>query len=360
MANPPLRIALGVDDALDGPPSRPASQPLIAVGGSAGRNVTARLLASVFGGACDATAGAQAEQPTIVAASPEAEAEPSWTPRIACLTNLRCDGLDSAGRRRWGSVALHRASVVRSLGSLARRTTLVVNADDSDCVAAASRHPGRLLTFGEDPSADIVATPLESTPGHQAFLIDWEGQTAAVSINTPGSAFRANCMAAIASGLAAGLDLPECVRGVERAAAPSGMLEPVVRGQSFPVVFDRATRPIALRSALEAARPAGGGRLLAVVRLADDARVAEAQIAAATGRADRVLCGGGTIVEGQDESVTQIDDRVAAIAVAIGLADEGDAVLIAGCGAEVLAAEKRVAEQLLQRRLSCDDRAAAA
>jgi UDP-N-acetylmuramoyl-L-alanyl-D-glutamate--2,6-diaminopimelate ligase len=361
---------------------------LVLVAGSVGKSVTTKLLASIFttagasvGTWTHATSeinGVSLEHPptmptdrkwqewvaacdtdgaTIVAVDPsQTQLLESLNPpaTVACLTHLRTDGLSTDSTRRWKSTQEHRKAIGRTLDRIDSNTPLAVNADDAESLAFASHHTGPLLTFGEQPHADIFAMPLDSFPGGQEFLVTVGRDTAAVSVGTPGTAFRSNCLAAIATGIAAGFDLTTCVRGIERAAAPQGMLEPVVCGQPFPVVLDRATRPLALRAAIVAARPAGGGRSYVAIRLSNNAPIANEQIAVAAKMADRVFAtGDAQLIETVPSNVTIVEDRVAAIAVAVGLADEGDAVLIAGCKRDN-STDRKITEQLLRRRLESD------
>ncbi len=386
-----LRKALSTPSHAEPRQSNPtqATPPLVLVAGSAGKSVTAKLLGSIF-----ATAGA----PVALWTSETAEvngsllrrnsstpidkqwrewldacdangaaivaANPSETPllrtlnppaTVACLTNLRADGLVTNGVRRWGSTQEHRRAIAQTLSRIDQNTPLAINAADADCVALASHHRGPLLTFGEQPHADIFATPLDSFPGGQEFLVTSGTATAGVSVGTPGAAYRSNCLAAIATGIAAGFDLATCVRGVERASAPEGMLEPLLCGQPYPVVLDRAMRPLALRASIIAARPAGGGRTYVAIQLSGDIRIASEQMAVAAKLADRVFAtGDAKQVESLPSNVTIAEDRVATIAVTVALADEGDAVLIAGCTTETISTDRKITEQLLRRRLESD------
>ena len=73
--------------------------------------------------------------------------------------------------------------------------------------------------------------------------------------------------------------------------------------------------------------------------------------------ADRVFATGEhTDLITAPDSVTIVPDRIAALAVAIGLADEGDAVLITGCRQDETSGtaechEKRAAAALVRRRM---------
>ena len=215
-----LRKALDTPSPIE---TKQVSPPLVLVAGSAGKSVTAKLIASIF-----ATAGASTglwtntttevnglaletkpsmpvdkqwqewltacdtEGAAIVAADPSqtelvSQLNPPAT--VACLTNLRADGLATDGSRRWKSNREHRAAICQALSQIDPNAPLTINADDADSVAFANRHAGPLLTFGEQPHADIFAMPLESFPGGQEFLVTSDTETAGVFVGTPGKAF---------------------------------------------------------------------------------------------------------------------------------------------------------------------------
>lgn len=278
-----------------------------------------------------------------------------------CLTAFRCDGLTPQGERRWDSVASHRAALRTAAGLSGFEGTLVTNADDPDCLRLAATHPGRLFTFGESGEADLQATAIDGHSGGQTFLVACGADSACVALPTPGRAARRDALAAIATALAGGMDLHAAVAGLDLAAATPGCLESVVEGQAFGAYLDFSVRPLDLADALEGAG-AVTGRVIAVVRLSEDASVAREQIATASRSADRVFAHGELDDSSQSlANVTVIDDRLAAMAVALGLAEEGDAVLVAGCTEGPRGTSDRNAVvKLLRRRLACEDTRAAA
>lgn len=279
------------------------------------------------------------------------------TPLVACLSSLRCDGLDAVGRPRWESVLAHRTAVTDALGALDSGVTLVVNGDEPECIRFASEHTGRVMTFGEGKTNDVRGVPVETHAAGQTFIVAIGGESACVAIGAPGRAARRDALAAIATAVSVGFDLQTAVRGVDLTPRVPGALSPVPCGQAFTVYLDAAVRPAELTDACEGAR--GSGRLLAVVKLADSAIVALRQLATASKFASRVFAYGRVELEDDTPAgVTVVDDRLAAIAVAIGLADDGDTVLIAGSHDEP--ADRELATKLLRRRLECEDRRAAA
>lgn len=292
----------------------------------------------------------------IIATTPRLMAHEQ--PLVACLTSLRCDTLDERGNQRWQSSESHRNAVLRSLGGIDSAVTLVTNADDAECQEFADEHTGRVITFGEGDQADIRGMMVENTPGGQELIVTAGGESIGVALPTPGRGARRDLLAAIATAVAVGFDL-------SKAAADSGVrpalplsLEPVSCGQPFTVMLDRAVGSLDLADAIEGAA-AGTGRTYITLRLADEARIAERQIAVASHMADRVIAHGDAgLLSDIPSGVTIVEDRLAAMAVVIGLADEGDTVLLAGCFDDEK--DRETATNLLRRRLACEDQRAAA
>ena len=161
-----------------------------------------------------------------------------------------------------------------------------------------------------------------------------------------------NALAVASVGLVLGLDRADLADGIGRVSPVRGRMEMVERGQPFTVVVDYAHKPQALEAALVAGRDmiGPGARLIVVFgcggdrdrgkrpemgalaeRLADvvvltddnprteDATAIIAEIAAGMRDADAALV---------------INDRAEAIEAALGRAEPGDLVLIAGKGHE--------------------------
>lgn len=351
--------------------------PLITIGGSIGRSTVAELVASIAlsqgrtiglrnsdleadGGGLDIPTD-QVNQwlgrcnmnevdLALLASNPQ-DTTIQQTPSVACVTSLRCDGLQSNGIRHWESSAEHRKAVEKSLGELSRQTTLVLNADDADCLALASTHTGPLLTYGELPHADVRAMAIESHTAGQVFIVTYGKESAALSVSLPGAAFRSNCLAAITTSVALGLKFEQAVRGVEVALPRSGMVEAIVCGQDFSLQLDRARRPQAIRAAIEAARSSTTGKVYVAMPLVNDASIANDQLSAAECMADRVFASTELEAFSSARSLTTlVEDRLQSLALAIGLADAGDVVL--AIGYDTHSEDRDLIEGLLRHRLT--------
>lgn len=175
-----------------------------------------------------------------------------------------------------------------------------------------------------------------------------------------------NLLAACAAGLTHGLDAAHIEAGIANCKAVPGRFERVDAGQPFLVIVDYAHTPDALRKALEVARGLRPRKLIAVFGCGGDRdrtkRPVMGQIAASL--ADRVIVtSDNPRSEDPDSIIAQVveglkshpapfqvePDRERAIVEAIGRAEEGDIVVIAGKGHETY-------QQLFDRTIHFDDR----
>ncbi|WP_454119197.1 UDP-N-acetylmuramate--L-alanine ligase [Microbacterium lacticum] len=177
---------------------------------------------------------------------------------IALITNVDPDHLD-----HWGSREAFYDAFVR-FGDEAREA-VVISSDDPGAqrVAAALRHP-RVVTFGEDASADVRVSEI-STDGPVSFALTHGGVSVAGRLAVPGAHNAINAAGAVAVLLALGYDLEPALRAVEGFAGTVRRFElhGVERGVS--VYDDYAHHPTEVAAALAAARSVvGDGRLIAI------------------------------------------------------------------------------------------------
>jgi len=156
---------------------------------------------------------------------------------------------------------------------------------------------------------------------------------------------RENAAGAVAAARVLGIDETAIRKGLGSVAGVPGRFESVEAGQPFSVIVDYAHTPDSLDNVLRAARELGPGRLTVVFGAGGDRdrekRPLMGRVAAA--RADRAIVTTDNprsedprtiaeeVADGQLEIVV---DRRAAIAQALGEANAGDVVVIAGKGAD--------------------------
>jgi UDP-N-acetylmuramoyl-L-alanyl-D-glutamate--2,6-diaminopimelate ligase len=197
-------------------------------------------------------------------------------------------------------------------------------------------------------AADVVAEGIVMGPDVTRFTLRSPWGSADIQLRLVGRYNVENALAAAASCGLAGASLDAIARGLGELPGVPGRLERVERGQDFAVLVDYAHTPDALAKALAAVREITTGRVHVVFGCGGDrdrAKRPEMAAAACTG-ADRVIVTSDNprgedpeaivaeIVAGADGPVAVEIDRRTAIRRAIGEAEPGDSVLIAGKGHE--------------------------
>ena len=231
----------------------------------------------------------------------------------------------------------------------------ILNTDDDTYAFFAERARDRVLTYGIDADADLRATELVADAGGSRFTLvapDWRGEA---RTPMPGRFNVSNALAALAIAHVAGVAWPVAVDALARTAGVPGRMERVDAGQPFAVVVDYAHTADSLAKVLRMLRPVTRGRLIAVfgsagerdptkrpamgrvsAELADLTVVTDEDPRLEDPRAINEAVADGARAAGaiDGESLLVIDDRREAIARAIGMAGEGDVVLLAGKGHE--------------------------
>ena len=244
----------------------------------------------------------------------------------------------------------------------------VVNADDPGSRYLLDRVESPLITVGFSEHAQLRAEMLERCPSEQTFLMMAGQETVPVRTHMIGDQHVYNCLSAAAVGLVLGLDLTTIVRGIESCEQVPGRMERIECGQSFSLFVDQAQSPVTLAASLHALKQVTSGRVLCVY----GASVwHDAQERAKFGRIGERHADVGVITSNNPghEPPLQIahdmldgcehpgrahiiPDRRKAIQWALGEAQPGDTVLVAGKGD---LAYQIVGEQLVP----FDDRAVA-
>ena len=274
----------------------------------------------------------------------------------ACFTNLSLDHLDYHG-----TLDAYAAAKAR-LFETAFTPRAAINVDDAfgrGLAADAARRGVAVLTFGATMPADVRAESVVSDARGSRFEVvtsirGAERQSWGVEVPLVGGFNVSNALAAAATAILLGYDLPTIAEGLAATTGVPGRLEPVVCGQHFLVLVDYAHTPDALAGVLAAVRPLAdaGGRVIVVFGCGGDrdhgkrapmgaAAVAGAELVVLTSDNPRsedpaaiaaeVL--GGIAADERDRVVVELDRR-RAIATAFAAARTGDVVVIAGKGHE--------------------------
>ena len=231
----------------------------------------------------------------------------------------------------------------------------VVNLDDAygEQLAAklAAEFPDtKLVTFGENPRAQVRAENVSLNFKNTTFRLVWPGGSMDVDSPLIGRYNVSNLLAAIATAWGLGRDPVVFLPRLKAFKGVPGRMERIDEGQAFNVLVDYAHTDDALRNALGMLRAITPGRLLVVFGcggnrdrtkrpLMTKAVQEFADFAFATADNPRTealaqifddMRGGVTA----PEKITWIDDRRRAISLALDMAKPGDCLLIAGKGHE--------------------------
>jgi UDP-N-acetylmuramoyl-L-alanyl-D-glutamate--2,6-diaminopimelate ligase len=288
---------------------------------------------------------------------------------VAAFTNLTQDHLDfHADMEEYFRAKRRLFEVAAEQGA-----TLIACVDDPYGARLARDFP-QAVTIGIDaPDATLRATDLRPGPHGTDFALDGLELHAPL----PGRFNVLNALVAIAAARALGVGDEAIVAGLPAAGSVPGRFEPVDEGQDFAVIVDYSHKPDALENVLRTARDMTTGRLIVLVGAGGDRDRGKRPLmgAAAANYGDLVVYTSDNprnedpeaiLAEvaagaGDRAGVERIVDRRAAIERAIGAAEGGDVVVLAGKGHETYQEfengrkepfdDREVAREVLRARL---------
>ena len=266
--------------------------------------------------------------------------------RFACtlFTNLTQDHLD------FHSTMDEYFAAKRLLFEIEGAGTRIVNVDDPYGRRLAGEF--ECVTFSAaGAEADYSAHGVEFDPPGARFQARTPHGELDLRTGLPGSFNVANALGALAAAVAMGVDPEAAAAGLARAARVPGRFEPIDEGQAFAVLVDYAHTPDSIENVLRAARRLTAGRLISVFGAGGDrdrdkrpkmgrAGGELSDLAVITSDNPRsedpaaIVAEVAAGAEGQAAEVEVEVDRRAAIALALGRAEPGDTVVIAGKGHE--------------------------
>ncbi|OGK81056.1 MAG: UDP-N-acetylmuramoyl-L-alanyl-D-glutamate--2,6-diaminopimelate ligase [Candidatus Rokubacteria bacterium GWC2_70_16] len=274
---------------------------------------------------------------------------------VAVFTNLTQDHLDFHG-----TLTEYRRAKARLFGLLAAglkpRRRAVINADDPAGLSMVAGLDLPTLTFGMSPTATVH--PIQVASGADGIRLRAETPGGPVALASPlvGEHNVMNLLGAVAVGWALGLAPDVAGRALSAVASVPGRFERVEAGQPFLVVVDYAHTPDALERVLATARKLVGaaGRLGVVFGCGGDRDRGKRPLMGgiAARLSDRVWVTSDNPRSEEPEAIiaeiatgiaaagpgaarhVTIPDRKTAIRDALGWAQAGDVVVIAGKGHE--------------------------
>ncbi len=348
--------------------------PVVAVTGSTGKTSTKDLLAAALP---DATASLRSFNnevgvPLTVLGVPDtahhvvlevgsrgrghiAWLAPAVQPDVSIITNLGVVHLET-----FGTVETLADSKWELVEALTDGGTAVLPVDESRLHRS---HSGSTLTFGMSPSADVAVAELALDDGGlPSFVLRTPIGTAAVRLPLPGAHQSLNAAAAVAAGMAVGVDLGTMVHGLETAAGSPWRME-IHRG-SFSVVNDAYNaNPDSVRAALHTVAAMPGRRIAVLGRMAELGQ-REAEEHRRMGAEAQKLGFAAVVVVGDDPGYASGAGSIAVSATDIehagtivtDLVRQGDVVLVKASRSVGL---EKLAAQLIDQAGPSPDRSAA-
>lgn len=229
----------------------------------------------------------------------------------------------------------------------------IINVDDASSQSLVQSTSGKVLTYGINNKADVVASNINLQAGGVSFDVSTPDQDFFLELKITGLFNVYNALAAICVGLTENIDPDDIKRALETVKGVPGRLEPVDVGQDFSVLVDYAHTPDGLENIIKAAREFTGGRVITVFGCGGDrdrkkrpimgeiaGRLSDYSIVTSDNpRTEDPLFIVSEVESGVRKAVDRtrysvIPDRREAIAHAVKMAEPGDVVLIAGKGHE--------------------------
>jgi UDP-N-acetylmuramoyl-L-alanyl-D-glutamate--2,6-diaminopimelate ligase len=223
----------------------------------------------------------------------------------------------------------------------------VVNVDDPYGARLAAELEG-VVTYALHTEADYRATDVDTALDGSQFVVHTPDGPLSLRSPLRGEFNVSNVLGALAAARSLGVSAQTCAAAIATAGQVPGRFETVDEGQPFAVLVDYAHTPDSLENVLRAARGLTASRLRVVFGCGGDRdRGKRPQMGEIARRlADDVIVTSDNprsedpeaiiaeVLEGSGGDVAHDADRRAAIAQALGNAEAGDVVVIAGKGHE--------------------------
>lgn len=267
--------------------------------------------------------------------------------RTGIFTNLSTEHLDYHGTLERYLKA--KAKLFEKLKG--KETTAIINIDDPHSSIISKLPSGRIITYGIEKKAEVMASNILSSPEGMSFLVRTSEGSLKMQLKLLGKGNVYNTLAAAGFAISVGVELPDIKTAFEGVGCVRGRFE-VVWKEDFTVVIDYAHTPQAMEMLLQSARSIVPGRIITVFGCGGD-----------RDKTKRPLMGGISAEmadfsflttdnprsEDPETIISQIQsgfqklhktnfriipDRAEAIREAINFARNGDMVIIAGKGHE--------------------------
>jgi len=235
------------------------------------------------------------------------------------------------------------------LGLLKDDGTIIINADDSWWTKLDTQGY-RKISYGIEESADITADIVKMELGSTILEVTRGSEKESLNLPLSGRFNVDNCLAAVSLATVAGLELGDIADRLRCAPQVPGRLEVVAR-EPFLVIIDFAHTSAALRNIISTVRRFTEGRLIVVFGAGGDrdrSKRSEMGRMVSEGADLAIVTSDNPRSEDPDSIIADviagmtskdihtISDRKSAITLALSEAREGDCVLLAGKGHELV------------------------
>ncbi|UCE17534.1 MAG: UDP-N-acetylmuramoyl-L-alanyl-D-glutamate--2,6-diaminopimelate ligase [Gemmatimonadota bacterium] len=230
------------------------------------------------------------------------------------------------------------------------RAKAVINRDDPSGRHMMEVSKAPVLSYGFDRESSVWANGFSLTAQASHFTVHAPDCEFAVDFRLLGRFNVYNALASVGVGYALDIEPSVIKEGLERIGTVEGRFERIDRGQPFTVIIDYSHTPDALEHCLTAARELSRGEVIVVFGCGGDRDSGKRSLMGevASRLADRIIITSDNprsedpelilrdIEEGfpPHSAYEKIADRRQAIEKALGLARQGDCVVIAGKGHE--------------------------
>jgi len=161
-------------------------------------------------------------------------------PKIGVVTTVGGDHYKSY--RSLEATAREKGQLVESLP---RSGIAILNADDSHVLSMAERARGRVMTFGLSPQADLRAMEVSSVwPERLSMKVVHQREAVSVETQLVGEHWVTSVLAAIAAGIAWGVDLKTCAEAVRTVEPVFGRYSVHMRSDGAAYVLDTHKAPL--------------------------------------------------------------------------------------------------------------------
>ncbi len=265
----------------------------------------------------------------------------------AVFTNLTRDHLDF--HHTMDAYQAAKRLLFEPLDSLPPEWSVLNQGDDAG--ASMANDQSRVLWYGLPGDAQLHAENISTGFDGLRFDLCYEDKRQAIESKLAGRINVLNILAASGAALSYGIDLPTIARGVAACKAVPGRFERIDCGQPFLVAVDYAHTDDALRNVIQVARDMTRGRVITLFGCGGDRDRSKRPL---MGMAAGELSDFVVLTSDNPRSEDPLDiindalvglrrfdtphlaepDRAKAIRIALGEANAGDVVLIAGKGHE--------------------------